>query len=68
MTSASLEKSTKCVICNEIATVGVRGIVTVDYVFTCPFHAGMLQMIFENLDVQNSVKWKPFIIQKGDTN
>jgi len=49
----------KCVFCTEEATTAVRGTVAKDYVNMCSFHAGMMQTIFEKLDVSNSVKWKP---------
>jgi len=50
----------KCIFCDEMATVGVRGTVQTDYVSVCPFHAGMLQMIFEKLHVSDSIKWRPY--------
>ena len=50
----------KCVFCDEMATVGVRGIVLTNYIHTCPFHAGMLQMILETLHVSDSIKWRPY--------
>jgi len=57
----------KCVICGDEATVAVRGTVAKEYVNTCPFHAGMLQMIFEKVAVSDSVKWRP-IFTEGEKN
>ncbi len=48
-----------CVLCKEKPTIGVRGTVEKDYVYLCSFHSGSLQMIFELINVQNQVKWRP---------
>jgi len=56
----------ECIICNQTATTGVRGTIEKDYVYTCSFHAGMLQMIFEKLNVSDSIKWRP-LYEKLDT-
>jgi len=48
-------------LCKENASVGARGTVQKDYVYACGFHAGSLQMIFEILNVQDSIKWKPLM-------
>jgi len=53
------KKITECPFCGDKATVGVRGFVTKEYVNLCPYHAGMLQMIFEKVHVGDSVRWRP---------
>ena len=53
------DKKIECPFCGDKATVGVRGFIAREYVNLCPFHAGMLQMIFEKLHVSDSVKWRP---------
>lgn len=58
------EKQTDCIFCKEKSKVGVRGNLLKDYVKCCPFHAGMLQMVFEKLGVNDSVKWKHLYFPK----
>ena len=49
----------ECPFCGDKVTVAVRGFVGKEYVKLCPYHGGMLQMIFEKVNVSDSVKWRP---------
>lgn len=55
----ALRMTDTCVLCKDDATIGVRGSLEKKYVMVCSFHAGSLQMIFELLNTQDSVKWRP---------
>jgi len=55
----SKKNNPECPFCGDKATVAVRGLAGKEYVNLCPFHAGMLQMIFEKVNVSDSVKWRP---------
>jgi len=51
--------TTKCCLCKELATTGVRGQFEKGYIYFCSVHAGAMQMIFELVSVGDHVRWKP---------
>jgi len=57
------EVTKDCVICSKEATTAARGTIEKDYINFCSFHAGAMQIIFETLNVSDSIKWRPLVIK-----
>jgi len=57
---------TECTFCKEKSTTAVRGYTESDYQEFCSFHAGMMQMILEKLNVDDKMRWKPIIAEGSD--